>query len=130
MFGKQLLDMRGAVQRSDQMCEPRGDLSHENVGETAAILLLGVRRRDLGSEGGLIKPLDDGAEQRFLGIEMMIQRLPRQPGRFRRLLDRGAPEPMPAEHVHRGVDNAVAGRHLTNLTVSNEMSNHSGGNSR
>src|SRR5437660_5912628 len=30
MFGKQLLDMRGAVQRSDQVSDPRGDLSHEN----------------------------------------------------------------------------------------------------
>src|SRR5947209_7579589 len=116
MFGKQLLDMWGAVQRCDQMGEPCGDLSHENVGETAAILLLGVRCRGLGDTCVLVKPLDDGAEQRLLGIEMMIQRLPRQPRGLGRLFDRRATESMPAEHGHRGIDNAVARGHLTNLT--------------
>ena len=39
-------------------------------------------------ERALMQPFDDGAEQRFLGFEMMVQRLPRQPGGLGRLLDR------------------------------------------
>jgi hypothetical protein len=43
-----------------------------------------------------MQPFDDGAEQRFLGFEMMVERLPRQAGGLRRLLDRRAPEALPA----------------------------------
>src|SRR5882757_1128256 len=71
-----------------------------------------------------MQPLDDGTEQRFLGLEMMVQRLPRQSGRLRRLLDRGAPEPMPAEHGHGGIEDAVARLHLSNLTKADKMSNN------
>ena len=53
-----------------------------------------------------MQPFDDGAEQRFLGFEMMVERLPRQAGGLRRLLDRRAPETLPAEHQHRGIENA------------------------
>ncbi len=70
-----------------------------------------------------MQPFDDGAEQRFLGFEMMVERLPRQAGRLRRLLDRRAPETVPAEHQHRGIENAVARLHLTILTKWKEVSN-------
>ena len=80
----------------------------ENIGEAAAGLLRGVGRRDLGGERVLMQPFDDGAEQRFLGFEMMVERLPRQAGGLRRLLDRRAPETLPAEHQHRGIENAGA----------------------
>ena len=60
--------------------------------------------------------LDDGAEQRFLGFEMVVERLPRQAGGLRRLLDRRPPETVPAEHQHRGIENAGRGPHLTILT--------------
>ena len=68
--------------------------------------------------------LDHGAEQRFLGFEMMVQRLPRQPGGFGRLLDRGTPETVPAEDGHGGIENAVARLHLSILTKQKEVSNN------
>src|SRR3954470_2428004 len=54
---------------------------------------------------------------------MMVERLPRQPGRFRRLFDRRTPKTLAAEHQHGGVEDAVAGLHLTILTKYDEMSN-------
>ena len=82
-------------------------------------------RGDLGGERVLMQPFDDGAEQRFLGLEMMVERLPRQAGGLRGLLDRRAPETVPAEHQHRGIENAVLrAAHLTILTKRNEMSNN------
>jgi hypothetical protein len=54
---------------------------------------------------------------------MVIQRLPRQPGGLRRLLDRRAAESVPAEHLHGGIEDAVAGPHLTILTKEEEVSN-------
>ena len=56
---------------------------------------------------------------------MMVQRLPRQAGVLRRLLDRRAPKAVAAEHAHGGVENAVLwlclGRHLSNFTNAAEM---------
>ncbi len=63
-----------------------------------------------------MQPFDDGAEQRFLGLEVMVERLPRQAGGLRRLLDRRAPETLPAEHQHRSIENAGTRAHLTILT--------------
>ena len=71
-----------------------------------------------------MQPFDDGAEQRFLGLEVMVERLPRQAGGLRRLLDRRAPETLPAEHQHRSIENAGTRAHLTILTNWNEMSNN------
>ena len=55
----------------------------------------------------------------------MIERLPRQAGFLRGLLDRGAPKAVAAEHAHGGIENAVLwlglGRHLTNFTNAAEM---------
>ena len=96
--------------------QPRGDLGDQDIGKAAAGLFRGAGRRDLGSQRILMHPLDHGAEQRFLGLEMVIERLPRQPGGLGRLLDRRAPETVPAEHGHGGVENAVARLHLTILT--------------
>jgi hypothetical protein len=53
----------------------------------------------------------------------MVERLPRQPGGFRCLFDRRAPEALAAKHQHGGVEDAVAGPHLTILTKGDEMSN-------
>ena len=103
--------------------EPRGDLGDQDVGEAAAGLLGGVGRRDFGGQRVLMQPLDHGAEQRFLGFEMMVQRLPRQAGGLRRLFDRRTPKTLAAEHQHGGVEDAVAGLHLTILTKYDEMSN-------
>ena len=108
--------MGRAFERRDQLPHPRGDLCDQDVGEAAAGLFGGARRRDLGGQRILMQPLDHGAEQRFLGLEMMVQRLPRQAGSFRRLLDRRAPEALPAEHRHGGIEDAVARLHLTILT--------------
>ena len=116
MFGEQFLDMGRAVERSGQLPELGGDRGDQNIGKAAALLLGGAGRRDLCGERVLMQPFDDGAEQRFLGLEMMVERLPRQPGRFRRLFDRRTPKPLAAEHQHGGVENAVAGLHLTILT--------------
>src|SRR6187455_3346029 len=71
-----------------------------------------------------MQPFDHGAEQRFLGFEMMVERLPRQAGGLRRLLDRRAPETLPAEHQHRGIENAGTRAHLTILTKWEEVSNN------
>ena len=109
MFGKQFLDMGRAVERGDDLPEPPGELGDQDIGETAAGLLRGVCRRDFRGEGVLVQPLDDGAEQRFLGFEMVIERLPRQAGGLGRLLDRRPPETMAAEHEHRGIENAGTG---------------------
>ena len=68
-------------------------------------------------------PLDHGAEQRFLGLEVMIERLPRQAGGLGRLFDRGTAETVPAKHRHRGFQDAVARAHLTNFTLLVKMSN-------
>ena len=61
----------------------------------------------------------------------MIERLPREPGRFRHLLDRGATEAIATEHEERRIEDAVVRfclrpltLHLTNLTNEDEMSNH------
>ena len=116
MFGKQFLDMRRAVERGDERLQPAADLGDENVGEAAAGFLRGAGRRDVRGERASYTPLDHGAEQRFLGFEMMIERLPRQAGGLRRLLDRRTPKAVAAEHQHRGVENAVARAHLTILT--------------
>jgi hypothetical protein len=70
-----------------------------------------------------MQPLDHGTEQRFLGFEMMIQRLPGQAGGLRRLLDRRAPEAVTAEDSHGGIENAVAWLHLSILTKWEEVSN-------
>ncbi len=50
MFGEQLLDMGRALERRDELPQPRGNPGDENVGEAAAGFLRGVRRRDLGGE--------------------------------------------------------------------------------
>ena len=46
----------------------------------------------------------------------MIERLPRQAGFLRGLLDRGAPKAVASEHAHGGIENAVLwlclGRHF------------------
>src|ERR1700754_4582651 len=68
--------------------------------------------------------LDHCAEKRFLGFEMMIERLPRQACGLRRLLDRGTAKTVPAKYRHRGIQNAVARAHLTNLTLVVKTSNH------
>jgi hypothetical protein len=56
---------------------------------------------------------------------MVIERLPRQAGFLRGLLDRGAPKAVASEHAHGGIENAVLwlclGRHLTNFTNAAEM---------
>jgi hypothetical protein len=54
---------------------------------------------------------------------VMVERLPRQAGGLRRLLDRRAPETLPAEHQHRSIENAGARAHLTILTKLEEVSN-------
>src|SRR5205814_10258008 len=119
------------VERSNQIPKSRIDLRDQDVGETGLGHLGGIRRRDLCGERGLIKQFDDGAEQRFLGLEMVIERLPRQPRGLGHLLDRRAAETVPAEHAQRRVENAVLrlrltlGLHLTNLTNRDEMSNQS-----
>ena len=123
MFGEQLLDMGRAVERRDELPEPRDDAGDENIGKAAAGLFRSVNSRDLGGQRALMQPFDDGAEQRFLGLEMVVERLPRQARRLGRLLDRRAPETMPAEHGHGGIENAVAGLHLSNLTKVDKMSN-------
>jgi len=64
-------------------------------------------RRDFRGEGALIQPLDDGPEQRFLGFEMVVERLSRQARGIGRLLNRRPPKAMAAEHEHRGIENAV-----------------------
>jgi hypothetical protein len=116
MLREQFLDMRRTVERIDQLPEPRGDLREENVGEAAAGFLRRVRRRDLGGEPALIQLFDDGSKQRFLGFEVVVERLSRQARRFGGLLDRRAPKAMAEKHAHRGVQNAASGLHLTNLT--------------
>src|SRR5205085_4322176 len=130
MFGEQFLDMGRAVERSGQLPELGGDRRDENISKAAALLLGGAGRRDLGGERVLMQPFDDGAEQRFLGLEMMIERLPRQAGGLRRLLDRRAPETLPAEHQHRSIENAGTRAHLTILTKRKEMSSHDPGAAR
>ena len=70
-----------------------------------------------------MQPLDHGAKQRLLGLEMMIERLPRQAGGLGRLLDRRTAKAVAAEHQHGGIEDAVAGLHLTILTKYEEMSN-------
>ena len=91
--GKQLLDMRRAPEGRDRKREAPGELRGQDIGEPAAFFLVRVRRRDFGVQRVLVQPLDQRAEQRFPGFEIMIQRLPRQPGSFRRLLDRRPPKP-------------------------------------
>ena len=124
MFGEQFLDMGRAVERSGQLPEFRADRRDQNIGKAAALFLGSGGRRDLGGERVLMQPFDDGAEQRFLGLEMMVERLPRQAGGLRRLLDRRTPETLPAEHQHRGIENAGTWAHLTILTKLEEMSNN------
>ena len=94
--------------------------------EVAAGFLGGIGGSDSGGERVLMQPLDHGAEQRFLGLEVMVERLPRQPRGLRRLLDRRPPKAMVAKHGHRGVKNTGPGAHLTILTKMDEMSNDGG----
>ena len=93
MLGEQLLDMRRAVERCDELPEPRGNFGYQDIGETASGLVGGVCRRDFRGERVLMQLFDDGAEQRFLGFEMVVERLSGQAGRLRGLLDRRAPKP-------------------------------------
>ena len=116
MFGEQFLDMGRAIERGGQLPELGADRRHEDVGEAAAFVLGGAGRGDFGGERFLMQPFDDGAEQRFLGFEMMVERLPRQARGLCRLLDRRAPKTLPAEHQHRGIENAGTRAHLTILT--------------
>src|SRR5229473_2239621 len=124
MLGEQLLDMRRAVERRDELPEPRCNLGYQDIGETASGLVGGVCRRDFRGEGVLVQLFDDGAEQRFPGFEMVVERLSGQAGRLRGLLDRRAPKTMAAEHGHRGVENAGTRPHLTIFTKEDETSNH------
>ena len=124
MFGEQLLDMGRAIERLGQLAELRADGGDEDIGKAAALFLRGSCRLDFGGERVLMQSFDDGAEQRFLGFEMMVERLPRQAGGLRRLLDRRTPETLPAEHQHRGIENAGTRAHLTILTKLEEMSNN------
>jgi hypothetical protein len=93
MFGEQFLDMGRAVERSGQLPELGGDRRDQDVGEAAAFVLGGAGCGNLGGQGLLMQPFDHGAEQRFLGLEVMVERLPRQAGGLRRLFDRRAPKP-------------------------------------
>ncbi len=115
--------MRRAVQRSDHGRHPRTHASGQDIAEIAAGRLRLGDGCVLGRDRALMQPLDYGAEQRFLGFEMMIERLPRQAGRFGNLLDRGAAKAVPAEHQHGGIENAVLRSHLTILTNMEDLSN-------
>ncbi len=116
VLGEQLLDMGRAIERGGQLSELGGDRRDQDVGEAAAVVFGGAGCGNFGGEGLFMQPFDHGAEQRFLDSEVMVERLPRQAGGLRRLLDRGAPETLPAEHQHRGIENAGTRAHLTILT--------------
>jgi len=46
MFGEQLLDMGRTVERGDELLKPRGNSGDQDIGQAAAGLFLGARRRD------------------------------------------------------------------------------------
>src|SRR5689334_12048029 len=120
--------MRRALELGEQNSESRGDLGDHDIRKLAACRFRRSRRLDLGREGALIEPRDGAAKQRFLGREVMIERLPRHAGLLGGLLDRGAPKSVAAKYPHGGVENAMlgifSGLHLSNLTYDAETSNH------
>ena len=124
MLGEQFLDMRRALERGDELRQPCRQPRDQDIGEPESGFLRRGDRRGFRRERALMHMLDHGAEQRFLGFEVMIQRLPRQACGFRGLLDRRTPKAVPAEHQHGGIEDAVAGPHLTILTKLEEMSNN------
>ena len=115
--------MRRTVERFGQLLQLGGDSGDDDVGEAAAGLLCSGSGSRFSGEGVFIQPFDNGAEQRFLGLEVMVERLPRQACGFGCLLDRRTAETLAAEHRHRGVEDTGAGAHLTIFTKPNEMSN-------
>ena len=123
MLGIELLDMRRAVEGADHCPHPRRHTGNENVGEAEAGLLRIIDRSLLGGNRGLVHAGDDRAEQRFLGFEMMIERLPRQAGGFGHLLDRGAAKAVPAKHQHGRIEDARFRSHLSILTKYGKLSN-------
>lgn len=128
MFGEQFLQMRRTFERCEQRAEPGADFGNKDIGKARAGRFRGLGCRGFRRQRLFIETLNPGPEQRLLGREVMIERLPRQPRLVRRLLDRRAAKAIAAEHAHGSVQNAVLGRlsglHLSNLTNEAELSNH------
>ena len=125
LLGEQLLDLGRAFDQFEEIAKARLELRGENVGEPLAGLFLLQARGSLSLECAFVNGLDDSAEQRFLGGEMMIKRLPGEAGLLRDQLHRGEAITVLAEHFRCGIDDAFTGRHLTSLTYIAEMSNRS-----
>jgi hypothetical protein len=62
-------------------------LRDDDVGERSACGLCTLRRGRAVAQRTVMDALDHGAEQRFLGLEVMIERLPRQACGLRGFLD-------------------------------------------
>ena len=116
LLGEQLLDLGRAFDQFEEIAKARLELRGENVGEPLAGLFLLQARGSLSLECAFVNGLDDSAEQRFLGGEMMIERLPGEAGLLRDQLHRGEAITVLAEHFRCGIDDAFTGRHLTSLT--------------
>ena len=100
----------------EEIAKPRFELRDQNVGEPAAGLFLPQTGGPLGLERAFVNGLDDGAKQRLLRREVMVERLPGKPGLLRDELHRGEPISVLAEDLGGGFEDAFAGPHFTILT--------------
>ena len=118
LLREQLLDLGGALDPIEEIAKSRFELRDQNVGEPLAGLFLLQAGGPLGLECAFVDGLDDGAKQRLLRGEVMVERLPGEPGLLRDELHRGEPVSVLAEDLGGGIEDAFAGRHLTILTYS------------
>ena len=67
-------------------------------------------------ERAFVHRFDDGAKQRLLRIEVVVERLPGQPAFLGDELHRGEPVAILGEYPGGGIEDAFARRHLSILT--------------
>ena len=80
MLGQKLFRPRRGRDAIEDIAKAGIDLRRQDVGEAAAALFLLQAGGSLRRVRVRVQGLDDGAEQRFLAAEMMVERLPGQAG--------------------------------------------------
>lgn len=116
MLGQQLFRLRRGHDAIEDIAKARIDLRCKNLGEAAAAPFLLQAGGGLRRIGVRVQGLDDGAEQRFLAAEMMIERLPGQTGFLSDGFHGRPPVAELSEDGHRRVQYPLLGVHWSILT--------------
>ena len=118
----ELLGVSRALQSIEEIAISRFKLRDHDVGQSLAGPLLAATPRSARLRARFAHGFDDGAKERLLRVEVVIERLPGQAAFLGDELHRGEPVAILSEHLGGGIEDAVARRHLSILTDIDGMS--------